>query len=194
MNQTPITRIGELIEEVLTVRPFRLMGCARRNYWRTAWRSDVGAAVMQIAGTKQTVVWMGDPVDVFVAGTKERVLLLWRAGPWQGWWTEDAFLLAGMVNALSEIHATGVVVLHEVDGQTRTAYVETPERDAKLAYERTMDAWTQGMARAVPPRIRKNSERANRWCRRCPVRKRCDLLDIEHGEMGDWNNDRRAGK
>jgi len=181
-----LARIGTLLADALTMRPFRLMGCPRRNVWRGSWRSDVGAAVMPIVGTKQSVVWEGEAVD-FYSFLGGQYLLLWRAGPWRKWWQDDARLLVGMVYACSSIEPMGVCILHEVDGQTLTTYVECPKDRSLESYQDALTAWRAGGANK-PPRIAKDTDRAYRVCYRCPVRRRCDALDIELGETADWKH------
>ncbi len=166
----------------IDVKPFILLGCPRRNVLsQRVWRSDVGAAVCALVGRRESVEWEGNPVDFYQApdgGT----LLLWRGGPWRDWWMEDAILLVGMVRAVSNIRATGVYVLHEVDGATRVRYVGTPAREAERVYTDMMVRWRSGAL----PRIRRDGDRAEATCWRCPVRKKCVAMDIEAGDTSDW--------
>jgi hypothetical protein len=168
----------------LHLHPFPLFGCARRNVWtRKAMRSDVGAAVLSFVGSKQPISWEGEVVDVVVA-PDGKALCLWRPGPWRPWWIDEALLLAGMVRARSNIRAEGVFVLHEVDGETHVRYIETPVAEASRVYEAALAGWRS--QREVPPRWNRRTERAQYVCPKCPVRHRCEAVDLEHGATHDW--------
>ena len=181
-----LERIGTLLADALTMRPFRLMGCPRRNVWRGAWRSDVGAAVMPIVGDKASAAWEGEAVDFYMVRGANYVLL-WRAGPWRKWWQEDARLIVGMIHARTSLSPEGVCILHEVDGQTLTTYVECPKDRSLDVYQDALTAWRAGGTNK-PPRIAKDTDRAYRVCYRCPVRRRCEALDIELGHTADWKH------
>ena len=140
----------------------------------------MGAAVCALVGERAVVEWEGNRVDFYL--TSDDNLLLWRGGPWRNWWVDDAVLFVGMIRAQSNIHAEGAYVLHEVDGATLVRYVGTPERETKTAYEELMTKWVSGAL----PRIVRNSERGKATCWRCPVRKRCEGLDLETGNTKDW--------
>ena len=163
-------------------RPLPLLGCPRRNAWSTPWTSDSAIAVLDTVGLRTTLVWLGRNIDVHTA--PDGNLLLWRGGPWQDWWIEDAETLAAMVQSVSNIRAIGVYVLHEVDGQTHVRYVETPAERVQTAYAELMERWTKDSS--APPRIRRDSDKAKYLCWRCPAKKRCEASDMESGETKDW--------
>jgi hypothetical protein len=175
------TRIERALD-VLQFAPFTLLGCVRRNMWNVQWRSDVGAAVCLLVGRKHRLTWPGGEVDV--VRTADGVLVQWHPGPWRDWWLDDAILFAGMVRATSAGSVPGVLVLHEVDGQTRVRYIEAPDTCTET-YEATLRAWREG-GTARPPRLDRRSERAEQTCYRCPVRRRCEAVDLEAGQMDDW--------
>ena len=182
MTQRVSAWIASRLKKELDVHPFPLLGCPRRNVLQDRpWRSDVGAAVCALVGTRATVEWEGKPVD-FYHTPDGSSLLLWRGGKWRDWWVEDATLLVGMVRALSNIRAEGVFVLHEVDGETHVRYVGAPTKDAVNAYTEMMVCW----GKDDPPRICRDSDRGEATCWRCPVRRQCEAMDVEAGTTEDW--------
>ncbi len=181
----PSTPIGWLVDHLasLHVWPFPLLGCPRRNVWGAPWRSDAAVAVLDKVGRRATVVWRGESVTIFTA-LNGNDLLLWRGGPWRDWWIQDMEMLAAMVQTVSNIRASGVYMLHEVDGRTRVRYVETPAERVQTAYAELMKEWAENPG--APPRIDRASDKAKYLCWRCPTRRRCEASDLESGDTGDW--------
>ena len=171
------TRVAEL-----HVRPLPLLGCPRRNVWSPPWTSDTAVAVLGVVGVRATVVWLGENVDVYTA--PDGNLLMWRGGPWRDWWIQDMETLAAMVQTVSNIHASGVYMLHEVDGRTHVRYVETPSERVQTVYAELLERWAADSD--TPPRIDRGSDKAKTLCWRCPAKKRCEASDMEKGETQDW--------
>ncbi len=167
----------------LYAHPFPLLGCPRRNAWDSPWTSDAAVAVLDKIGRRAVVEWRGESVTIFTA-LNGSDLLLWRGGPWRDWWIQDMETLAAMVQSVSNIRASGVYMLHEVDGRTRVRYVETPAERVQTAYAELMERWAANPD--VPPRIDRRLDKAKYLCWRCPAKKRCEASDLESGDTRDW--------
>ncbi len=183
MEMTDLTAWVEQRVAELHFDPFTLLGCPRRNTWTHGWRSDAGAALLDQVARRERVEWLGRPVGIFMTAVGP-TLFLWRGGPWRDWWVREAELLAGMVGSVSNIRATRVCVLHEVDGRTHVRYVETPTERVQTLYADEMTRYTADPD--APPRLHRDKQQAKQLCWRCPVRKRCEALDLESGDTKDW--------
>ncbi len=166
----------------LGARPFPLLGCPRRNAWSAPWTSDSASAVLDKVGQRATLLWRGQEVDVYMTPDAEPIM--WRGGPWRDWWIQDMETLAAFVQTSSNFRASGVYMLHEVDGRTHVRYVEAPAERVQTAYAELMERWAANPD--APPRIDRASDKAKYLCWRCPAKKRCEASDLERGETRDW--------
>jgi len=137
--------------------------------------------VVTPAGTFETYVAFG----WYKVG--ECVVLTFRGGRWKPWWDDDLRLLAALVTRY-HYPVTGVVALNELDGELREHYVSAPSSEwADEAIRKAIERWEGSQ------RIPKNSDRAKSYCLYCPVKARCDALDLEKGDTNDWPPDYRVG-
>lgn len=163
-----------------------MQGCLRRNLWTAdwpreePWRFRRGNTVLDTVAERHTFQTPLGPFEAHLYADEERggtVWLTFRGGRWKEWWTDDIRLvLAFLPDTL-----VGAVVLNELDGELHLRYVPAPsnaEREQFVAD--TVRMWERG------ERIPKNYSRAFALCPHCPVKARCDALDIEEGKYDDW--------
>jgi len=184
------------LQAKLKCKDCSLIGCARRNRWSPQpidWRYLRGNAVLECAGRKERVTGGRDvgSFDVYLAyGWRERtetVALVFRGGRWKSWWEADFQLLAALIVRYN-FPITGVVVLRELDSELTEHYVAAPPSElAGAGIRKAIERWETSQ------RIPKNSDRAKASCLYCPVKARCDALDMERNETDDWPQGYRVG-
>jgi hypothetical protein len=178
----------ERLDQITQMRPFPLMGCVRRNVWTEGaeaqtWKWRRGTALLAVAAHKSAFVWPGGVFDCFSTFTQDGlVLFIFRGGKPKPWWRDDAMVLAGAIATNSAFVLAGVCVVFEVDGALHERYFEAPAEEAAARYMEALEGWKG----EHPTRINKQSPRGTVICKSCPVKNRCDALDMELGETGDW--------
>lgn len=180
--------VVEKLVRSLDLRQSELIGCQRQNRLRgeeNSWRFLRGNALCAHLGYKIRASTPVDDFDVFFRQDEELgdIIITFRGGPWKSWWDEDIELLGALGKLYVCATLKAVLVLHEVDSELKSLgfpIVAEPEPlvQAALVKWREMD------------RIKKDSPRAKALCQFCPVWRECDRLDLERGDIHDWNNAR----
>jgi hypothetical protein len=154
-----------------------------------AWNLMRGNALLAFCGQKQGVNTTAGYLELYTTSDLDRpVILQFRGGKEKPWWREDMELLGSIGVYYLEPKPTGVLVLQELDNSLNELYYPAPadERCRELVSE-ALDRWRNNK------RIHKNTQRARAYCYSCPVRAKCDSLDIENGEQQDWPPEWVAG-
>lgn len=166
--------------------PCQVLGCVRRNVLGRAegqleWRFLRGNALLLLLGTRRMVRVKGLPDFEVIRGDAQQTLLF-RGGQRQPWWDEDAKLLMALQMQANFGCGGGCIIVQELDGQLKEWYVAPPsQEEAQNLYREAVEAWRNRS------RIAKSSVRARvALCPHCPVKRTCDLMDLEAGETSDW--------
>lgn len=179
-------KVEEMLRERLELADPGLIGCRRRNAWQSddvPWRHVRGNALLACIGERHTTQTGVGDLDCFLLS--DRWLLQFRGGQWNTYWLEDFFDLWSLVHAggLRDI-SRSIIVLHENHGELDVKRVDVPEHLDSDARARTI---LQEYNADPPGRIPKSGPRAQRVCRYCPVKQRCDITDKKRGEDTDWS-------
>lgn len=177
--------VVDLINKLRLRQPFN--GCMRRNKWdlRAPKYSLVkgNAVLLQLGAECVTIDTPVGPSDHMVIRGRDSRVILFRAGPWRSYWLDDARQEIELLRAggfpVSEI----ALIAHENQGDLVLKEVDLG--DHSLHYTADVEELTRKYNSNT--RIPKNTERALRICRSCPVKSRCDGTDREQGETGDWH-------
>jgi len=175
------------LERSLYAKGSELVGCQRQNRIRgedNSWRFIRGNALCAHLGYKIRASTPIDDFDVFFRQDEELgdIIVTFRGGSWKPWWDEDIQLLG----ALSKLYVcqtlSSVLVLHELDSSIQGVVRPVGDLDecSKLV-QAALDKWRD------MGRIRKDSPRAQALCQFCPVWRECNRLDLERGDIHDWN-------
>ncbi len=181
MTVTPPNLLQELKQKFLSTE-CPLVGCMRQNAWsaRTRWQDYRGKAILMALGKMQHhhSDLCGD-YDTYAYGD---YLLQYRGGHKKVWWEHDITKLL----AVTQIYV-GCILIQEVDGELHQHYIPAPsQEEAKHLLLALRERWSS------LERIAKNTQRAY-MCRYCPVKARCDALDVEQGQTDDWPDHYKAG-
>lgn len=181
--------LQQLVERCSTQWPM-LVGCPRQNVWapEQPWRFTRGNALLAALGTKITISWPFGVFDVYVAKPDHDpswVVLMFRGGEWRPWWEDDARLLGALVLLYSHLDPKQIAILIENRGDLTARYISIPEVDeARRLVADALVGWPGN----PPPRIARDTPRAQAVCPRCPVLAQCEASDLETGATGDWAN------
>ena len=180
-------KIKKELKEALTLKDPGYIGCIRRNQWEEGdepWRRVRGHALPWVAARKRQFRTPHGTMEAFIKA--DRWMVEFRAGQWNQYWMDDIKRRWAFVQYCTSLDLSRTVfVLHENKGELTVKEVHIPEnfnpeqevRDAIDDYESD-----------PPGRIAKNSARAHRICRYCPVQRDCDLKDREIGDTDDWSD------
>ena len=178
--------LAELRQTLLAAEP-TIVGCARRNKLTAdiipKWRNLRGSTVLACCGYKIVAETPVGPVDVWMREDTDGLPtpLAFRGGTWKSWWEEDLRLLGALVRLYVHREAHRVTVLHEVDSELSLKYIPIPsEMEASSLVREGIQRYQENV------RIAKDSPRGLAWCPHCPVRRQCDLIDLETNQTADW--------
>ena len=186
INEKNVLRLTDTIYDKLEVFPFRLIGCPRRNVWTSNTSVFIGSGILDVVGSKYKVIWEGDEVSYHVS-PEPMGLMMMRGGKWKSWWLDDAKIMLGMLKRSdspwgSRLH--GVYLVQEEKGSVSVSFLDISHNDAVEAYDKAMSKWDSTLK--IPPRLDRGSERGKTVCWKCPVKRRCEALDLEIGETEGW--------
>lgn len=163
-----------------------LTGCARqrkltRDDRPTTWRTVRGDAVLRCLGTRTQIDTEVGPFDAFIAAVANgELMLVFRAGREQPWWQEDIEVQMACAQ-LAGATITGTLLIQELDSELTFRYFDCLD----LTKARTLvDAATERFNTTA--RIAKNGARGRGQCPHCPVKAKCDFIDLSKGENLDW--------
>lgn len=176
------------LERSLDCRQSELIGCWRQNRLRgedTSWRNLRGNALCAQLGYKIRASTPVDDFDVFFRPGDEDhgdSIITFRGGNVKPWWTDDLKLLGALAKLYICETLKSVLVLHELDAGLHTIVVPVPTvEECNALVQDALNKWKN------MDRIKKDSPRAKVLCQYCPVWRQCDSMDLERGEMYDWN-------
>lgn len=180
------------LQRSLSLRNSELTGCPRQNRLSgmdNSWRMARGNALCALHGYKVNFNTPIEEIDVFATEIDDGLdLITFRGGRWKEWWNWDIRILLSLAKLYLSDNVSGAIVLHEVDNSLSEVYIESPNKDEASALVQTvLNRWKDYA------RIPKNSPRALALCGYCPVKARCDALDLEKGETSDWPNNYQPG-
>lgn len=179
-------RIKSELRDELMLRDPGFVGCVRRNKWtgEEPWRRIRGHALPYVVAEKVSFRTPAGPMDAFVKAN--RFMVEFRAGQWNHYWMDDIKRRWAFLEYCTQLDLSRTVyVLHENKGELTVKQVHIPESfSSKEEVREAIEEYKSD----PPGRLDKNSARAVRICRYCPVQQKCDNTDREHGDTGDWSD------
>jgi len=165
---------GDITPDLYTLLylPTQLVGCQRRMHWdpyRPGLNMYRGVPFLFAIGAER--VRFDTPVGPSWHFLLEGSTIIYRAGPFRGWWFEDLCVEAAITGT-----TTGVI-MHDFDNHINLQH----HRDL-VSYDMKMLVKNAREATRWP----KQTERALHVCRNCPVKRECDAKDREEGKTDDW--------
>lgn len=175
------------LEEQLSLEDPGFVGCTRRTMWddAPAWRTARSNALLALLGELGYAYTPAGGFEFFALHSTW--LLQFRGGQWNDYWYDDFFTTWSVVKNYSDLTDTlsrTIIVLQENKGELEIHHVTVPE---DLDHEGICERKLFGIQADPPGRIAKNTPRAVRVCRYCPVKQRCDAMDVLKGEQEDWS-------
>lgn len=188
----------KIVEKRLRRREPLSVGCVRRNMWQKtpSYRATRGNAILSVLDTYMVPFkgLLGDFDMTFLDHGHNDTVLFFRAGPWKDYWAQDIYDAQALIQNDHGHSPANLTVLWENNGVL--AEVTLPElSDPELA-ERYMRLYkrvgTYALDGGIPPRIAKDGPRKG-MCHFCPVKAKCDAIDIQEGATDDWPGDYQRG-
>lgn len=164
------------------LEPCKLIGCMRKNAWvDESWRDYRGNALLKLLSN--VTIELDSPAGYFEVYARMPYLLQFRGGHRKVWWDHDIKKILALAK-----HLQGCILIQEVDGNLHQHYIESPSTSEAESIVLAMREKWEGLER-----IAKNTQRAHVMCHHCPVKKRCDALDLERNQTDDWPKDYHVG-
>jgi len=180
--------IRRLHSEVVVHRS-ELLGCMRRNR-QTAediWRLQKNNAFLLLMGGQKIIMEtpIGPAEAVVINRGNGFSVMSYRAGQWQDYWLEDLTLERDIVSNCTSLNMSpSDVLVWEYNGELNITYHPAAPHGGLL-----MARAVAGFNASPTVRIPKNTHRALRTCRYCPIKRLCDATDRERGEDNDWHKE-----
>lgn len=158
-----------------------LSGCHRRTQAErdaTPKYSIIrGNATLLALGAKK--LSFSTPVGKSDSFQLDQSVILFRAGPWQDYWAEDAAVEREVAARYSSRQISPVALIaHENKGSLNIIEIDTTNYN--------IDPVALVKSYKSNGRIAKNTRRAQRICPNCPIKARCDAWDVSMGQTADW--------